>query len=248
MGVISYGDSLYYCDLLDVWRQEMMSRFSTESGIRVLAILGLWALGQVAAGQEPSTALLQLQRSRASLDISSNAKHAQGMEGLTYGNPGDVWNYPNSLSCLVVYSTGRYVVEKREEHTVGKPKVKSAEGTLTADDLQQLKAILDDESLKGIKTPKMPDLPPDTAALREIESLDLQIDRAGNAQHFTTMKRRIKTGASDNNPATATASSGMDIYQDNEGPFKKTLNPLMKWFEGLEKKSKSDLKESKPQF
>jgi hypothetical protein len=125
--------------------------------------------------------------------------------------------------------------------------VKSAEGTLSADDLQQLKAILDDEALKGIKTPKMPDLPADTAALREVESLDLQIDREGSAQHFTTMKRRIKTGASDNF-ATASASTGMDVYQDNGGPFKKTLTPLMKWFEALEKKSKSDLKESKPQY
>src|SRR5712671_2031714 len=223
----------------------MAGRFGTDKQFRLLGLLGLVALWQVAAAQTP--ALLQLQRSRASLDISSNAKHARGMEGLTYGNPGDVWNYPNSLSCLVVYDTGRYVLEKREEHTVGKPKVRSAEGTLTANDLQLLKAILDDETLKGIKTPKMPDLPADTAALREIESLDLQIDRAGNAQHFTTMKRRIKTGASDNS-ATATASTGMDIYQDNEGPFKKTLNPLMKWFEGLEKKSKPDLKESKPQY
>src|SRR5258708_7574280 len=94
----------------------------------------------------------------------------------------------------------------------------------------------------------MPDLPPDTAALREIESFDLQIDRAGTAQHFTTMKRRIKTGASDNNPAGATVSNGMDVYQDNGGPFKKTLTPLMKWFENLEKKSKSDLKDSKPQY
>ncbi len=226
----------------------MAGRLDTNKQFRPLALLGLLALWQVAAAQDPTTALLQLQRSRASLDISSNAKHAQGMNGITYGNPGDVWSYPNSLSCLVVYGTGRYVLEKREERTVGKPKVKSVEGTLTADDLQQLKAILDDEALKGIKTPKMPDLPPDTAALREVESLDLQIDRAGNAQHFTTMKRRVKTGASDNNPATATASTGLDIYQDNEGPFKKTLNPLMKWFEGLEKKSKSDLKESKPQY
>ncbi|HEY1400636.1 MAG TPA: hypothetical protein VF953_03550 [Terriglobales bacterium] len=226
----------------------MAGRLDTNKQFRPLALLGLLALWQIAAAQDPSTTLLQLQRSRASLDISSNAKHAQGMNGITYGNPGDVWSYPNSLSCLVVYGTGRYVLEKREERTVGKPKVKSVEGTLTADDLQQLKAILDDEALKGIKTPKMPDLPPDTAALREIESLDLQIDRAGNAQHFTTMKRRVKTGASDNNPATATASTGLDIYQDNEGPFKKTLNPLMKWFEGLEKKSKSDLKESKPQY
>ena len=226
----------------------MASWMGTYKRFMLSALLGIWALSQIAAGQDSSTALLTLQRSRASLDISSNAKHARGMEGLTYGNPGDVWNYPNSLSCLVVYGNGRYVLEKRDEVTVGKPKVKSVEGTLAADDLHQLKAILDDEALKGIKTPKMPDLPSDTAALREIESLDLQIDRGGTAQHFTTVKRRIKTGASDNNPATATASTGMDIYQDNEGPFKKTLSPLMKWFQGLEKKSKSEMKESKPQY
>ncbi len=131
----------------------MAGRLDTNKQFRPLALLGLLALWQIAAAQDPSTTLLQLQRSRASLDISSNAKHAQGMNGITYGNPGDVWSYPNSLSCLVVYGTGRYVLEKREERTVGKPKVKSVEGTLTADDLQQLKAILDDEALKGIKTP-----------------------------------------------------------------------------------------------
>src|SRR6266478_8411155 len=198
----------------------MAGRLSANNWLRLPLLLGLLTLTQIGAGQGSSASLLRLQRSKSYLNIDSSVQHAEGLRGVTTGNPGDVWNYPNSLSCLVVYGTGRYVLEKREEHTVGKPKVKSVEGTLTADDLQQLKAILDDETLKGIKTPKMPDLPPDTAALREIESLDLQIDRAGNAQHFTTMKRRIKTGASDNNPATATASSGMDIYQDNEGPFK----------------------------
>src|ERR1043166_6681176 len=152
MGVISQADSLYHCRLIGfLRRQEMAGRFGTDKRFRLPALLGLLALWQGAVGQDASTTLLQLQRSRASLDISSNAKHALGMEGLTYGNPGDVWNYPNSLSCLVVYGTGRYVLEKREEHTVGKPKVKSAEGTLTADDLQQLKAILDDETLKAIK-------------------------------------------------------------------------------------------------
>jgi hypothetical protein len=222
--------------------------FGVHKRFRFPVLLGLLALWQVAVAQDSSTALLQLQRSRASLDIASNAKHARGAEGITFGNPGDVWSYPNSLSCLIVYPTGKFVLEKRDERTVGKPKVKSVEGTLTADDLQQLKTILDDDALKGLKTPKMPDLPPDATALREIESLDLQIDRAGNAQHFTTMKRRVKTGASDNNPAAATASTGMDIFQDNEGPFKKTLNPLMKWFESVEKKNKPDLKESKPQY
>ena len=46
---------------------------------------------------------------------------------------------PNSLSCLVVYGDGKFILEKREELTVGKPKVKLAEGTLGADDLQHLK-------------------------------------------------------------------------------------------------------------
>jgi hypothetical protein len=225
----------------------MVRLVDTAKWFSLRAPLGLLVLAQVTMGQDPSTALLTLQRSRASLDIQSSAKHARGMEGLTYGNPGDVWNYPNSLSCLVVYGTGRYVFEKRDEQTVGKPKVKSVEGSLSAEDLQQLKAILDDEALKGIKTPTMPDLPADTAALREIESLDLQIDRGGTAQHFTTMKRRIKIGAS-SGFTTQGASTGMDTYQDNEAPFKKTLSPLLKWFDGLQKKSKSELKESKPQY
>ena len=211
-------------------------------------ILGVFVLVlsvQVSAAQG-TTQLLVLQRSRAYLNIESNAKHAQGMNGITYGNPGDVWNYPNSLSCLVVYGDGKYVLEKREEQTVGKPKVKSADGTLSADELQQLKAILEDESLKKVTTPAAPDLPDNTQAIREVESLDLQIDRQGSPQRFTTMKRRVKTGATDS--MTAGASTGMDTYQDNGTPFKKTLTPLMKWFDGLEKKSKSDLKESKPQY
>ncbi len=43
-------------------------------------------------------------------------------------------------------------------------------------------------------------------------------------------------------------TNGMDTYIDNGAPFQKSLNPLIKWFEGLEKKSKSDLKDSKPQY
>jgi hypothetical protein len=165
---------------------------------------------------------------------------------VTYGNPGDVWNYPNSLSCLVVYGDGKYVLEKREEQTLGKPKVKAAQGALAEGDLQQLKTILDDEALKNLTSPKSPELPADTQALREIESLDLQIDRAGTPQRFTTLRERVKTGAVSS--MTAAPSNGMDTYLDNGTPFKKTLNPLMKWFEGLEKKSKSDLKESTPQY
>jgi len=179
------------------------------------------------------------------LDIDAHVQHAQGISGVTYGNPGDVWNYPNSLSCLVVYGDGKYVLEKREEQTLGKPKIKSSEGTLTADELQSLKGILDDEALKTVTTPKMPELPADAQALREIESLDAQIDRGGSGQHFTTVRERVKTGAQS---ISSGPSTGMDIYLDNGAPYKKTLGPLMKWFDSVEKKSKSGLKDSKPQY
>jgi hypothetical protein len=147
---------------------------------------------------------------------------------------------------VVVFGDGKYVLEKRDEATVGKPKVKRAEGNLGADDLQRLKAILDDEALKNVRTPKMPDLPADAEAIREVDSLDAQIDRAGTSQRFTTVKERVKTGALTS--ATSGPSNGIDAYLDNGAPYKKALSPLMKWFERLEKKSKSDMKDSKPQY
>jgi hypothetical protein len=208
-------------------------------GIRLslLALTGLFAIVQIAVGQGPSTSLLRLQRSKAYLNIDSNVQHAQGLQGVTYGNPGDVFNYPNSLSCLVVYGDGKYVLEKREEQTLGKPKVKQAEGMISGEDLQHLKSILDDEGVKALVTQKMPALPDDAVTVREIESMDLQIDHGGTVQHFTTVKERVKTSA----------ATGMDTYVDNGARFQKTLNPLLKWFDGLEKKSKSDLKDAKPQ-
>ena len=213
--------------------------------VTLLPVLSILLVSELALCQNASTPLLRLQQSRAYLNIDANVQHGQGMWGITFGNPGDVWQYPNSLSCLVVYGDGKYVLEKREEITLGKPKVRLAEGSLGADDLQRLKAILDDEALKKVKTPGMPDLPADAQAVRDIESLDAQIDHAGTTQRFTTVKERVKTGALVS--ATSGPSTGMDTYLDNGAPYKKTLTPLLKWFEGLEKKSKSDLKESKPQ-
>jgi hypothetical protein len=99
----------------------MAVRYANGKWLGLFALFGVLALVQLGAGQDSTTPLLQLQRSRASLDIASNAKHAQGLEGLTYGNPGDVWNYPNSLSCLVVYGNGKFVLEKRDEQTVARP-------------------------------------------------------------------------------------------------------------------------------
>ena len=216
----------------------MIAPFRFDKLYMLLPLLGILLLPNVVVGQESSTPLLRLQRSKAYLNLDTNVVHAQGLNGITYGKGGDVFSYPNSLSCLVVYDGGKYVLEKREEATLGKPKIKTAEGSLAADDLQHLKTILDDEALKKVGTPKAPDLPDNAVTVREIESVDAQIDHAGTAQHFTTIKERIKTNA----------TSGMDTYIDNGAPYQKTLNPLMKWFEGLEKKSKSDFKDSKPQY
>lgn len=206
--------------------------------------LGILLLASVAAAQAPSTALLKLQRSKAHMDLQTNIPHARGMDGLSYGQWGNMSSYPNSLACLVVYGDGKFVFEKRDEVTIGKPKVKLAEGTLAADDLQHLKEILADEGLKKIATPPPPTLPDNTAAIREIETVDAQIDRAGTLQRFTTIKERVKTGPSSSGGIT----NGMDSIFDNGSSFQKTLNPLMKWFEGLEKKSKSDFKDSSSQY
>src|ERR1700726_2864343 len=111
----------------------------------LLLLLGILVASEIGACQDASTPLLRLQHSRAYLNIDANVQHGMGIYGITYGNPGDVWKYPNSLVCLVVYGDGKYFLEKRDEATVGKPKVKQAEGNLGADDLQRLKAILDDE-------------------------------------------------------------------------------------------------------
>lgn len=70
--------------------------------VRVVLLIGIVTAANIGNGQGPAVQLLRLQQSKAYLDIESNAKHAQGLNGITYGNPGDVWSSPNSLSCLVV--------------------------------------------------------------------------------------------------------------------------------------------------
>jgi hypothetical protein len=220
----------------------MLSNFRFKRLLALAQIVFVFVT-TIAAGQDSSSTLLRLQRSKADLNLETNVVHAQGMNGITYGKGGDVSTYPNSLSCLVVYNDGKYVIEKRDEATVGKPKIKSAQGTLGADDLQRLKGILEDENLRKIVSPKPPDMP-NNATIREIESIDAEIDRGGTPQHLTTVRERLKMGASEFGGVT----NGMDTYIDNSAPFQKALNPLMKWFDGLEKKSKSDLKDSKPQY
>lgn len=224
----------------------MPSESAYYKNLKRLLPLALLVIAQIASGQSIPI-LLRLQRSTAEAAIDQNRQSVgNNVWDAATGDPRDVWKYPNTAACLVVYNDGKYAFEKREEHTLGHPKIKSEVGVLAADDLRQLKSILEDEDLKKITTPKAPELPADTQVVREIETLDAQIGREGTVQRFTFLKERVKTGALIS--ATSSLSTGMDTYLDNGAPYKKTLNPLMKWFEELQKTSKSKLKESKPQY
>jgi hypothetical protein len=201
-----------------------------------LALILISAL--VATGQQASKPLLYVQRSNAYLETVSAAPHAQGMWGVTFGNPGDVSHYPNAISCLLVYRDGTYVYEKTEERTVGKRKSKRSEGTLSEGELQQLKSIINDESFRKITTRPMPDMPDYAVAIKEMETLNAQVDQAGTAQQFAITKERVKTNR----------TSGMDDWLDNGGPNEKLLSPFLKWFKEAEKKTKEGMKESTPQY
>lgn len=206
-------------------------------------------LTQVAFGQDQAPPLLRMQRSRAMVETdATGGMHAPGGNIYALGPNGSQMatsSYPNSGSCLVVYDDGRYVLENRNESTIGKAKVKTAEGTLGPDDLQQLKTILDNEDLKKVDL-KPPEPPSDTRTLREAEMMEVQISHGAETQHFVAIKERFKTQGSTG--VSTSASSGMDIYLDNASAYRKTLNPLVKWYESVEKKSKSSFKESKPQY
>ena len=87
----------------------MAKSFSFIGSVKIAAFLGLTISAHLAASQTEGTPLLRLQHSTAALAIDSAAPHARGLSGITTGNPGDVWRYPNSVSCLLVYGDGRYV-------------------------------------------------------------------------------------------------------------------------------------------
>ena len=213
----------------------------------VLLLLSLLAITPMARAQQGKP-LLQIQRLHAELETDSNASSI-GRNIYDSSSKGeqqmDVSHYPNSSTCLLVYDDGRFFLEKRDEHTLSKPKAKSAEGTLSPDDLQHLKSILDEEDLKKVATPVMPDLPTDAQAIKEAERLDVEIARAGGPQQFTFMKERVKTGAT-RKVSSSASLSGVDTYIDDGLAYKKTLNPLVKFFDEVAKKNK--VKESKPQY
>lgn len=217
------------------------------SGVMLLVLSGVIVSIQTTNGETIPT-LLRLQRSSAELEIESNNQSLGRNinEIATTQDPQYVRRYPNTGSCVVVWQDGKYAVEKRDERTIGRPKIRSAEGVLSAEELQRLKTILENEELKKIVTPKAPDLPADTQAVRDIERVDLQINRNGIEQQFSAVKERLKTGALIS--ATSGPSTGMDTYLDSGAPYKKTLTPLLKWADELEKKSRSAMKNSKPQY
>ena len=224
-----------------------MSRRIVEVKIQLPLLLGLLLLTPLANGQGAKT-LLQIQRLRAELETDTNAI-SNGRNAYDTGFKGtqllDVSQYPNSATCLVVYEGGKYYLEKREERAGGKTKAKSADGVLSADDLQHLMSILDEEGLKKITSPNAPDLPPQAQVLKEAERLDVQVGRGDISQQFTFMKERIKTGASMTGSSLG-GMSGTDTFLDSGAPYRKTISPLVKWFDELAKKN--HFQESKPQY
>jgi hypothetical protein len=188
--------------------------------------------------QQNSSPLLRFQRSAAYLETESSAPHAQGMWGVTFGSPGDVSHYPNALSCVVIYGDGRYVLERTDEKSVGRPKSKRSEGILTPEEMQELKSILEAESFKTIKTQPMPPMPDYAVTVREIESINTEVNRETSVQQISITKERLKTNR----------MSGLDEWLNNTGQNEKLLSPLTKWLKDAEKKMKSGLKEATPQY
>jgi hypothetical protein len=141
-----------------------------------------------------------------------------------------------------VFNNGHFIFQKIDEHDLGHPKIKSVEGAITAADMDQLRAILENEDLSKIKSPPPPDLPSDTVALREIERLDAQINHGGTIQTIVTVKERVKTNGS--GAISAAPSNGADTFLDKGAAYKKTLRPLMNWFTDFSKKNKSGMTES----
>ncbi len=210
-------------------------------------LLGFLVLAAFASAQD-SKPLVKIERMKAELDSQSTAM-SNGRNSYEAGFNGsqqmNVQQYPNTNTCLVVYPDGKYFVEKKDERTPGKPKVKSASGVLSADELQQFKAVLDEDEIKKITMPKDLVLPDDATGLKEAERVDVQVHRETALQQFTFMKERISTGPGKAGNA-ASSLTGMDVFLDNGAPYKKTVAPLMKWFDELSKKNK--FQDSKPQY
>lgn len=222
----------------------ILPRCRTPYLVGVLILLALTKVGSA----QVSAPLLRMQISSAELQMEV---HRQGMGNnindiAKTDNPRDVMQYPNTGSCVFVYENGSYVFQKREERTVGQPKIKVSEGVLTSEEMQRLRDTLDSEELKKIKTPPAPDLPLDTEAIREIERLDVQINHAGAVQRFTTIKERVKTNGQ--GLVSSAPSNGADTFLDNGASYRKTLSPLVKWFGDFGKKNKSGLKDSKREY
>src|SRR6266851_1120274 len=62
---------------------KMVALLRFDKLLPLLSLLGILLFANVGAGQESSTPLLRLQRSKAYLNLETNVGHAQGMYGIT---------------------------------------------------------------------------------------------------------------------------------------------------------------------
>lgn len=224
-----------------------MYKYKSYVKLPLFLLLGFLVLAPLANTQD-SRPLVKIERLKAELESQSNAI-SNGRNSWEAGFNGsqqmNSQQYPSSTTCVVVYGDGKYFIEKKDARNPARPKAKLASGVLSADDLQHLKAMLDDEAFKKITMPKDLVIPDDAAGLTEAERLDVQVNRGANLQQFTFMKERLKRGPGPSG-STSGSLSGMDIFLDNGEPYKKTVTPLMKWSDDLGKKNKFE--EAKPQY
>ena len=172
---------------------------------------------------------LGFQRTNTVMESERAAPHAQGMEGMTTGNPGTSTHYPTTNVCFAVYENGNFYFERNEDKTYGKPKVKILTGTLTPQEMQQIKAVTEQEFFTKITTPDPPEQPTDAAGMREGEEQTIRVMRNGVLQQFTLVKQRFAT----------TSSNGMDKFATNWEKLEKPLKPFLGWVRDMEKKGQA---------
>lgn len=202
--------------------------------IYVPLLLAVCAASALAQEGGNGKVLLAYQRTNTSMEMESAAPHARGVGGTI--SQSSTLHYPTMNTCLTVYEGGNYQFEKVDERG-SKPKTKIYQGTLTPEQLQQLQAIVNEESLKGLSSPPLPEVPSDAGRLKEGELVTVKIARDSGPQDLAFAKKRYSTTGGNN------LSSGLDSYASNWGKNDKPMKPVLSWVKDVEKKSQSVAKD-----
>lgn len=197
----------------------------------VLATVGLLLCGGLAIGQSPPAKLL-LSFQRVTTHMESSATGG-GQVRSTDPNQGMVAHYPTTSMCLLVYGDGSYYLEKMEEKSLGKPKIRAFNGRLAPAELEQLQAIVTEQGFRSVSSPAPVEQPDDATYLKEGEVIEARIVRQDGTQEFNLSKKRYAT----------TSMSGVDKLVSNWQALEKRLKPFLSWVKDAEKSGQSGAKE-----